>query len=284
MLKISWVSEAAGGPRALESGEDMSKVTAKEVRDFWERNPLGAADIPFEAGSDEFFEAFESLRQALEPTWVQQEIYEYDRFQGKAILDVGCGNGYVVSRYARWGAITTGMDLTRRAVEITRKRFAIDGFRGSFVQGDAESLPFRDETFDLVTAMGVLHHIPDPKAAVREIRRVLRQGGRFVMMLYHKNSFFYRICVPLYRRFHRKFKRWSSEDLVKHVDGAENPLGRVYTRCEAEQLLEGFREIRSHLRSLPQKSIPKIGRFIPQRILDVASRWIGWFLYVKALK
>ena len=148
----------------------------------------------------------------------------------------------------------------------------------------AESLPFRSETFDLVTAMGVLHHIPDPELAIGEINRVLRPGGRFVMMLYHKDSFYYRICFPLYRRFHKKLRGLSSEDLVKHVDGSDNPLGRVYSKREAKQMLKAFREICVNPRSLPNSSIPKIGRFIPQCILDIASRWVGWFLYVKAVK
>src|SRR5207245_4997879 len=65
---------------------------------------------------------------------------------------------------------------------------------------DAENLDFNDNSFDLVYSHGVLHHTPDTARAVREIHRVLRPGGRAVVMLYHRNSYNYRVNIRGLRR------------------------------------------------------------------------------------
>ena len=82
------------------------------------------------------------------------------------------------SRYARAGARVTGVDLTPRhvAVGAPARRGARSG--GDNRLGDAERLPLPDASFDRVSSNGVLHHTPDMPAALREIRRVLRPGGR----------------------------------------------------------------------------------------------------------
>lgn len=62
--------------------------------------------------------------------------------------------------------------------------------------GNAEELPFKGETFDCACSMGVLHHTPSPSKAVEEIFRVLKPGGRLVVMCYHRNSALYRLTFP----------------------------------------------------------------------------------------
>ena len=82
-----------------------------EMRSFWEANPLAAAAIPYPIGSPEFFDMYDGLRERNEAPAFSSWLYEYDRFNGKKVLDVGCGSGYVLSRYALQGAKVYGVDL-----------------------------------------------------------------------------------------------------------------------------------------------------------------------------
>src|SRR5260370_37562071 len=64
-----------------------------------------------------------------------------------------------------------GIDITKKAIELTRERFRLDNLKGEFRVAEAEHLPFADATFDCVNSMGVLHHVPDTERAVAEIYR-----------------------------------------------------------------------------------------------------------------
>jgi 2-polyprenyl-3-methyl-5-hydroxy-6-metoxy-1,4-benzoquinol methylase len=134
-----------------------SSVTIEEVRDYWDKNPLCASGIPHPIGSPDYFSFYDGLREANEPPEFSHELHEYPRFAGKRVLDVGCGNGYVLDRYAREGAEVFGVDITGTAVDLCRKRFALSGRKGDFRVADAEALPFEDGYFDCVCAIQAAH-------------------------------------------------------------------------------------------------------------------------------
>jgi SAM-dependent methyltransferase len=110
---------------------------------------------------------------------------------GKAVLEVGCGMGTHAAMIAQAGARLTAIDITERAVESTRRRFELFGLSGRIRRGDAEDLPFEDDTFDMVWSWGVIHHSRSTERCLREITRVLRPGGRVVFMVYYRPSFVY---------------------------------------------------------------------------------------------
>src|ERR1041385_1944525 len=114
------------------------KIDIEKVKDFWEKNPLCARDIPYALGSKEYFEYFDNLREAIEPSAFAEDLYEFKNFTGKKVLDVGCGNGWVLSRYAREGADVYGLDLTQTSIDICSKRFSLEGLKANFVVGNAE--------------------------------------------------------------------------------------------------------------------------------------------------
>jgi len=102
------------------------------------------------------------------------------QIEGRDVLDVGCGRGgtiYVMQRFFR-PRTTTGLDLSREALEFCRRTHRYDGCR--FLQGDAESLPFRNGSFDVVTNVESSHSYPDVAAFYAEVYRVLRRGGWFL--------------------------------------------------------------------------------------------------------
>ena len=97
-------------------------VTIEQVRDFWEANPLSSSAIPHAPGTAEYFEAHNRMREAIEPSDLQACVYEPEQHRNEQVLDVGCGNGYVTAKYASFSPYVTAVDLTDRAVDLTRRR------------------------------------------------------------------------------------------------------------------------------------------------------------------
>lgn len=276
------ISRLRGKAPALQILERrVNSVRLDDVRAYWEANPLAASAIPHPRGSREYFEYYDRLREANESLEFSYRLHEYRDFRGGKVLDVGCGNGYVLSHFAREGAEVYGVDLTDAAVALCRKRFEYLGLHGDFRQGNAEALPFPDATFDCVTSMGVLHHTPDTAAAVAEVYRVLRPGGRLIVMFYHRDSALYRIKFPLLRLWRGK----TTQQLVNEVDGDGNPLGDVYSKEELGRLLGRFTDLEMSVGLLQgEMLVPRAGRFIPAPVLRLLEPRLGWFLYAKGRK
>lgn len=259
----------------------MSNITIKDVRSFWDANPLSASAIPYPLGTREYFEYYDGLREKNESLGFSYQLHEYKSFSGKKVLDVGSGNGYVLSWYAREGAEVYGVDISSTGIELCRKRFEYAGLHGNFQEANSEGLPFEDNTFDCVCSMGVLHHTPDTVKAVSQIFRVLKPGGRLIVMLYHRDSALYRIRFRLRHIFTGK----ALQEMVNEVDGAGNPKGDVYSKFELRRLLGQFEQLELFVRLLQGwMLIPKGGRIIPTGLLKPFEKYWGWFLYARGIK
>lgn len=265
-----------------------------DVRAFWERSPLASADIGAAPGTPEFFAAFDSIREAedCEPPWLQERIYRLTEAEGKQVLDIGCGNGYVLSRYANAGASVQGVDITDRAIVISRSRFSCMDLAGNFTRIDGQALPFDDGAFDIVTSMGVLHHVPDPDPLVDEAYRVLKPGGEIIIMLYYRYSWQYQVLMRMKRLALGSHRGRSQADAVNMVDGTENPLGRVYSDRQARTLVEraGFRVSFSEVHQITWRQLllaPPLAK-LAGALLPPAGRTplraLGWNVYVRAAK
>ncbi len=100
---------------------------------------------------------------------------------GERLLDVATGTGLVAIPAARAGAEVTGLDLTPELLEIGRRRAAEEGVRVTFVEGDAEALPFADADFDRVLSTFGVQFAPRHEAAAAEIARVCAPGGALAL-------------------------------------------------------------------------------------------------------
>ena len=96
------------------------------------------------------------------------------------ILDLACGPGVLTAQLCRDARSVIGLDLTRRVLQVAKS--AGDPERAAFVLGAAEQAPFADGCFDAVTLRLALHHVVDPGVVMREVRRLLRPGGRAVVL------------------------------------------------------------------------------------------------------
>jgi ubiquinone/menaquinone biosynthesis C-methylase UbiE len=287
----------------------------EQVRAFWQAHPCGIKFSAAELGTREFFERVEAHRYAKEGHILAAA--DFNGARGLRVLEIGCGLGTDGAQFAKAGAEYTGIDLTEAAIELARKRFELTGLKGAFQIGDAEKLDFPDESFDIVYSHGVLHHTPDIERAVGEIRRVLKTGGRAIVMLYHRGSYNYRIGIRVLRRAgagllrndsgrrivhrltgepldslreHAELLRArngqtsAAEFLSQSTDGAGNPLARAYSRREARELFKGFRKVELRAYFLNKRFIPLIGNLLPRSIESaLASRW-GWHLWIYAKK
>jgi SAM-dependent methyltransferase len=112
-------------------------------------------------------------------TWVRPALGRLGDVRGRRVLDLGCGHGMAAVVLARGGAFVTGYELSTGYLAEAKARAEANGVEVAWVQGDAEHLPFADESFDAVWGHAILHHL-DPRRAAAEVRRVLRPGGRAV--------------------------------------------------------------------------------------------------------
>jgi len=296
----------------------MSQANAQlkeRVRQFWQEHPCGTkfADAP--PGSRRFYELVEEHRYSKE--WHIPGAAGFSETKNLRVLEIGCGLGTDGAQFAKAGADYTGVDLTDAAVELAQKRFELFGLPGTFRTADAERLDFPDDSFDIVYSHGVLHHTPDTAGAVKEVHRVLKPGGRAVVMLYHRDSYNYRVNISVLRRGGVHMLRWNSgiklvrlltgeseealreharrlkkereylsseEFLSQNTDGAGNPLARVYSKREARELFNDFSEVELRVHFLNKKWLPVVGPLLPRSIeTRLASRW-GWHLWVYAKK
>lgn len=104
---------------------------------------------------------------------------------GERILDVAAGTGTMSAKFAQDGAEVTALDFSAGMLAEARARYGDDG-RIEFVQGDATDLPFADASFDATTVSFGIRNFNDPVAALREMRRVTRPGGRIVVCEFSK--------------------------------------------------------------------------------------------------
>jgi len=295
---------------------DPNANLKERVRAFWQANPCGTKFADVAPGSRRFYELVEQHRYATE--WHIPGAADFASTRGLKVLEIGCGLGTDGAQFAKAGADYTGVDLTDAAIELARKRFELFDLPGNFQTSDAESLDFADNSFDLAYSHGVLHHTPDTARAIQEIHRVLRPGGRAIVMLYHRGSYNYRVGIRILRRAGAQLIKTetgmklvnkmtgepveslreharilntnsnghvSSEELLnRSTDGAGNPLARVYSRKEARALFKDFREVELRAYFLNKRFVPVIGNFMPRSIESaLASRW-GWHLWIYATK
>jgi SAM-dependent methyltransferase len=296
--------------------KEASPSLKERVRDFWQANPCGTkfADAP--PGTRAFYERVEAHRYAKE--WHIPAAAGFTSARGLRVLEIGCGLGTDGAQFARAGANYTGVDLTEAAVSLARRNFELQNLAGEFRTADAENLDFADETFDLVYSHGVLHHTPDTARAIREVHRVLKPSGRAVVMLYHRDSYNYRVNISVLRRagarlLHsepglrlahlltrepveslREHAARIKEDqrgyladgefLSRNTDGAGNPLTRVYSRGEARELFRDFAEVELATHFLNKRWLPVLGSVMPRTVeAKLAARW-GWHLWIYARK
>jgi ubiquinone/menaquinone biosynthesis C-methylase UbiE len=204
----------------------------------------------------------------------------FDQFAGKRVLCIGEGSGIDAVEFARGGAEVSVMDISPRAIELTEGHFAEAGLgRPDAIPASATCIPW-DAPFDHVYMFGVLHHIEDAPAAVREIHRVLKPGGTFAGMVYHKDSLLYAFSILA-----RGQREGLDPDAAMRAWSERNPncpTSRAYTRGELAELLtaHGFEAIEAEIH-YPVIDLPE-RRKVPFAIEGAVD--LGWHLFFQGTR
>jgi SAM-dependent methyltransferase len=156
------------------------------VREYWNTHIHDLAISTHPAGSPGFFADldayhFEKLHHLL-------GLVDFAAWRERDVLDVGCGAGVEVVRFARAGARVTGVDIAESAIDLARQNVAQHGLAARLEVADAEALPFPDAAFDLVYAHGVTQYTGDDRRLVASCHRVVRHGGLAIFQVYNRRS------------------------------------------------------------------------------------------------
>jgi ubiquinone/menaquinone biosynthesis C-methylase UbiE len=293
-------------------------VPPVEKREFWSDYQPGFRFAGSPVGTREFFDEVTAYRDAIEPHI--PEVVDFPRWSGSKVLEAGCGIGTDGVRFARAGAEYTGFDFSPTALSLARHRFEMEGLDGRFVSGSVTQLPLREETFDLVFSHGVIHHVDDTEATLREFERVLKPGGTALVMVYHRRSLNYHVSIMLLRRAlvgllllpkggrlvakatgepedviagHKEllsrhgfgYIRDRALFLNHNTDGPGNPLAKVYSRVElAAMAPPGLEVVRTEVRYLNLRLYPGGPRFAATGAGRRLERRLGWHLYLEGRK
>lgn len=201
-------------------------MSTARIRTYWNRriHDLDMTDHP--VGSPEFFDALDEYR--FDKLRYLPTLVDFQR-RDERILEVGCGIGTDLVRFALGGARVTGIDLAERSIGLARRNVELHGtsVEGLCV-GDGEALPFRDRHFDVVYAHGVIQYAADPSRLVAEAHRVLRPGGAAIFMVYNRYSWL-------------KAMSMLARVSLEHADA---PVIRTMSMNEYRRLLGRFESVR----------------------------------------
>ena len=198
------------------------------VTSYWNRRPCNVRHSTREVGTREYFDEVEARKYFVEPHI--PSFAQFERWTGRAVLEIGCGLGTDAVNFARAGARYTGVDVSDVSLALARKRFEVFGLSGELHCGNAEALAetLPPATFDLVYSFGVIHHTPEPRAVIRTARRLIRPDGELRIMLYARHS-------------------WKALMIEEGFDQPEAqsgcPIALTYTPGDVEALLDGAFEV-----------------------------------------
>ena len=258
-----------------------------EAQRQWNNDPVGSQYVKgVDLHTLEWYLEAERYRYREYAPWMP-EVMEFDRHAGERVLEIGGGMGTDLAQFARHGAQVTDLDLSSGHLALARESFALRGLSGEFILRDAESLPFDDATFDLVYSNGVLHHTPNTSGAVQEVLRVLKPGGKAIVMMYAEESLHYwrNLVWTLGLKDGGLWQHSIGEIMSRHVERSDvasaRPLVKVYSRTQLRHLFAGFEDIEILQRQMVPAEVPRLLVRVPVATL---GKFMGWNLIIKARK
>jgi len=213
------------------------RAVIAEIERYWNARIHDLEMTKQPVGSRAFFADLDAYR--FDKLHYLPRLVDFNGFRGRELLEVGCGIGTDLVRFARGGAIVTGVDLSTTAIDLARKNFDWSGATAKELRtANAEALPYADASFDVVYGHGVLQYTADASRVVRECHRVLRPGGEAIFMVYNRVSWLNAMSKL-------------TKVALEHEDA---PVLKKYSIQEFRQLLGVFTDVRVVPERFPVKS------------------------------
>jgi SAM-dependent methyltransferase len=207
------------------------------IRRYWNSHIHDLAMTDHPVGTREFFDDLDDYR--FDKLRYLPRLVAFDDYRGRRLLEVGCGIGTDLVRFARGGALVTGVDLSATAIDLARRNLELHGLTAQDLRvANGEELPFPDASFDVVYAHGVVQYTADAARLIHECHRVLRPGGEAIFMVYNRVSWLNAL----------------SKVMKVPLEHADAPVLRKYSIREFRRLLSPFDEVRIVPERFPVKS------------------------------
>lgn len=273
----------------------------KEGEKFWDQNPCGGEWLSFKKKREWYLKT--------EPYMI--DLAREDLLRDKEILDVGCGQGLIISLLAERARHAVGLDASQTSLERAGKGIQEMGLNNvEFVKGDAEKLPFENDIFDTVYSIGVLHHTNNTQKGIDEVYRVLKNGGTAVIMLYRK-SCPKGIMVNLLRSLSKFTDRIKGKNFYianrlreKYRENPTSPQGtallelfgcpilKTFSKKEIKKMFNRFNEVKI---SCVQPGFKRLADFMPlgkNKLMEKIFFWLdektkspfGFYIIIEAEK
>ncbi|HTU23973.1 MAG TPA: class I SAM-dependent methyltransferase [Pirellulales bacterium] len=276
------IPQGFDSPTALPKNAEEARAWQDANRTWWEKNPMRYDFFQKLDGKEEFsremYEEIDRRFLGLSDDYLHNrrlpfdELIPYDELPQLDVLEIGVGNGTHASLLARHAKSFRGIDLTEYASRSTSRRFQLFDLPGQIMQMDAEKMAFPDASFDFIWSWGVIHHSSDTPAIVREMHRVLRPGGRAIVMVYNRSFWEYNVrrgfFFALYNRACRR-EHSAHRTTQMTIDGG---LARFYTKQEWRNLVGGQFDVsrfdvygqRPTVLPVPTRYRDSLSRFVPK--------------------
>ena len=258
-----------------------------EAQKQWNNRPCGQVGTITEDA--EYFSRVEKNRYERYATWMKS-FYNYDKYKGKRVLEIGFGQGTDLVQFAKGGAECYGVDITERHFDLAKKNLKTRGLEANLFLEDASKLHFKDNFFDRIYSFGVLHHTPDIEDCVKEAHRVLKPNQEFVITLYHQHSFFYYTCKLLREGIlYGKLFSLGHDGLLATIEGGADgkkikPYVKLYSTKSMKTLLKDFKDVKIDIKHLDNSQIWILGKFLPKKIVAMLEPYFGWYIIGTAKK
>jgi len=254
----------------------LSDPLLEKIRVYWNEHIHDLELAKHRVGTKGFFADLSEYR--FDKLRYLPKVVDFNAYKDKTVLEVGCGVGIDLVRFAAGGAVVTGVDLAEQSIGLAKNNFAHLGLEGRLLLGNGEDLEFEDNSFDMVYAHGVLQYTANAQKMVDELYRVVKPGGEVIMMVYNRHSWL----------------NFLSQTLGVGLEHEDAPVLKKYTIKEFTQLLTKFSEVkivpeRFPVKSRLQKGVKAIffnSFFVPvfNLIPKAITRNTGWHIMAFAYK
>lgn len=253
----------------------------KQVKDFWNRTPCDSLYSNKEPGTWEYFSEIAQYRYKQIPQIL--DFADFSKWEGRKVLEIGCGIGTDTVQFAKAGALVTAIDLSEESLSLARKNCVIMAVsqRVDLYQVDLEDVVNSDfyhrddHYYSLIYSFGVIHHTPNPSKAFSQIGLLCQPDTELRIMLYAKYSL-HSLWVLLRKGRCRFWKL--SELLRKHAESQYGcPAAYHYTFKEVRKLMNDY-----EISSIKKGYLSRLNKYIPKRLEKSLSKVLGGYIFVTA--